>query len=247
LTASQVPNADRTILITNSWDENAGKVFGFHPFLGFANWRGFGCPAAFIDAGWYSVSRRRGELSGYHQVSIPKAFSASRALAVSRPPNRGIFSALATTSQPSVTRIWVREMSERQKTRPGWGRRFQWRYPLLKKKAAGSYSRAVAISIQPLIFHIFVLCRFFAHSFAAHAHRNASIHVPQLKLSKRRKKRGRHVGITQWLLVWLIANALFVVWRVLVVSQAESRDLSVRREGAGRPLSQQALRERLGR
>ena len=30
-------NAERRILITNSWDENAGEVFGFHPFLGFAN------------------------------------------------------------------------------------------------------------------------------------------------------------------------------------------------------------------
>jgi hypothetical protein len=102
------------------------------------------------------------------------------------------------------------------------------------------------ISTQPLIFRIPVICRFFAHSFASHAHRNASIHVPHLKLSKRRKKWGRHVGITEWLLVWLIANALFVVWRVLVVSQAEARDLSVRRGGAGRPLSQQALRGRLG-
>ena len=48
------------------------------------------------------------------------------------------------------------------------------------------------------------------------------IYVPQLKLSKETQKSwGRHVGITEWLLVWLIANALFVVWRVLVVSQAE--------------------------
>jgi len=60
------------------------------------------------------------------------------------------------------------------------------------------------------------------------------------------KSWGRHVGITDWLLIWLIANALFVVWRVLVVSQAESRDLAVRREGAGQPLSQRGLRGRLG-
>jgi hypothetical protein len=98
----------------------------------------------------------------------------------------------------------------------------------------------------PLIFRVPPLCRFFAHSFAMHAHRNASIHVPQLKLSKGRKNGGRHVGITEWLLVWLIANALFVAWRVLVISQAEARDLSVRREGAGRPLPPQALRGRLG-
>ena len=30
------------------------------------------------------------------------------------------------------------------------------------------------------------------------------------------------MGITQWLLVWLIANALFFVWRVLVVYQRNS-------------------------
>jgi hypothetical protein len=66
-------------------------------------------------------------------------------------------------------------------------------------------------------------------------------------VKKDAKNWGRHVGMTEWLLVWLIANALFVVWRVLVVSQAEARDLSLRREGAGRPLSQHALRGRLGR
>ena len=49
------------------------------------------------------------------------------------------------------------------------------------------------------------------------------------------------MGITEWLLVWLVANALFVVWRVLAVSQAESRYLSVRRQGAGQTISQQAL------
>jgi hypothetical protein len=32
-----VANAERRILITNSWDENAGEVFEFHPFFGFAN------------------------------------------------------------------------------------------------------------------------------------------------------------------------------------------------------------------
>lgn len=55
------------------------------------------------------------------------------------------------------------------------------------------------------------------------------------------------MGITEWLLVWLIANALFVVWRVLAISQAEARALAVRRKGAGQPLSHQALRGRLGR
>jgi hypothetical protein len=50
------------------------------------------------------------------------------------------------------------------------------------------------ISTQPLIFRIPLLCRFFAHSFAMHAHRNASIHVPELKLSKRCKKWGASRG-----------------------------------------------------
>jgi hypothetical protein len=31
-----VANAERRILITNSWDENAGEVFEFHLFPGFA-------------------------------------------------------------------------------------------------------------------------------------------------------------------------------------------------------------------
>src|SRR3954452_20044 len=97
-------------------------------------------------------------------------------------------------------------------------------------------------STQPLIFRIPAVCRFFAHSFALHAHRNASIHVPHLKLSKRRKNGGRHVGITEWLLVWLIANALFVVWRVWVVSQAEAHDLSLRVGPDRRPVAQHALR-----
>jgi len=66
-----------------------------------------------------------------------------------------------------------------------------------------------------------------------------------LETVKETQKWGRYVGITKWLLVWLIANALFVVWRVLVVSQADAPDLSVRRGGAGRRLSQQALRGRL--
>jgi hypothetical protein len=32
------------------------------------------------------------------------------------------------------------------------------------------------------------------------------------------------VGITEWLLAWLIVNALFFVWRILVTSDAETRD-----------------------
>jgi hypothetical protein len=38
------------------------------------------------------------------------------------------------------------------------------------------------------------------------------------------------VGIMGWLLVWLIVNALFVVWRALVVSyEMETRDRSIRK------------------
>ena len=36
------------------------------------------------------------------------------------------------------------------------------------------------------------------------------------------------MGIIEWLLVWLIVNALLVVWRVLVVS-SETRDRSIRK------------------
>jgi hypothetical protein len=88
------------------------------------------------------------------------------------------------------------------------------------------------------------LCAFFCNARAQKCLESC----PKVETVKETQKKfgGRHVGITEWLLVWLIANALFVVWRVLVVSQAESRDLSVRREGAGQPLSQRALRGRLG-
>ena len=37
------------------------------------------------------------------------------------------------------------------------------------------------------------------------------------------------MGIIEWLLVWLIVNALFVVWRILVTSSAETRDRSIRK------------------
>jgi hypothetical protein len=43
------------------------------------------------------------------------------------------------------------------------------------------------------------------------------------------RERGLHVGIVDWLLVWLIVNALFVVWRILVTTEAESRDRSIRK------------------
>lgn len=44
------------------------------------------------------------------------------------------------------------------------------------------------------------------------------------------RERGIRVGIMQWLLVWLIVNALFVVWRALVVFQKEEGDQSTRKE-----------------
>jgi hypothetical protein len=54
------------------------------------------------------------------------------------------------------------------------------------------------------------------------------------------------VGIIAWLLVWLIVNALFVAWRALVLSSGvETRDRSIRREGAGQPTFSASLRRRL--
>ena len=37
------------------------------------------------------------------------------------------------------------------------------------------------------------------------------------------------MGITGWLLVWLILNALFVVWRILVTTEVETRDRAIRK------------------
>jgi hypothetical protein len=37
------------------------------------------------------------------------------------------------------------------------------------------------------------------------------------------------VGIMEWLLVWLIVNALFVVWRILVTTEIEIPDRSIRK------------------
>ena len=36
------------------------------------------------------------------------------------------------------------------------------------------------------------------------------------------------MGIMGWLLVWLIVNALVVVWRILVTTEVETRDRSIR-------------------
>ena len=37
------------------------------------------------------------------------------------------------------------------------------------------------------------------------------------------------MGITGWLMLWLIVNALFVVWRILVTSDAEAGDRLIRK------------------
>lgn len=71
-----------------------------------------------------------------------------------------------------------------------------------------------------------VRCRFFAQSIALHVHRNApnqdatwtSIDIVW-------------DGHMKWLLAWLIVNALFFVWRILVTSEIDTRDRSGQREG----------------
>jgi hypothetical protein len=37
------------------------------------------------------------------------------------------------------------------------------------------------------------------------------------------------VGIIEWLLVWLIVNALYVMWRILVTIEVETRDRLIRK------------------
>ena len=37
------------------------------------------------------------------------------------------------------------------------------------------------------------------------------------------------MGIMGWLLAWLIVNALFVVWRILVITEVETRDRWIRK------------------
>lgn len=112
--------------------------------------------------------------------------------------------------------------------------------PLVPSAVAGLSSACDHLSFASLPF----LCAFFGNA-------RAQIRLdscPTLETVKETQNGGgRQVEITEWLLVWLIANALFVVWRVLVVSQAESRHLAVRRQIAGQPLSQQVLRGRIGR
>ena len=59
-----------------------------------------------------------------------------------------------------------------------------------------------------------------------HAHRR----IGTTCTIKAKRLWGRHMGIKQWLLVWLIVNALFVVWRAMGVSyEMETRDRSPRK------------------
>ena len=63
---------------------------------------------------------------------------------------------------------------------------------------------------------------------------------------KQERIRGRHVGINGWLLVWVIVNALFVVWRVLVVSsEKKPPGRSIRSEGAGHATGSTGQRHRI--
>ena len=64
-------------------------------------------------------------------------------------------------------------------------------------------------------------------SFATHTHRTAP-NQDNLELSLIRE-RGLHVGIMGWLLAWLIVNALFFVWRILVTTEVEIPDRSIRK------------------
>ena len=67
-------------------------------------------------------------------------------------------------------------------------------------------------------------------TFATHTHRTApNQDNSELQGDVKTKMGGRHVGIIEWLLVWLIVNALFVVWRILVTTEIEIPDRSIRK------------------
>jgi hypothetical protein len=67
-------------------------------------------------------------------------------------------------------------------------------------------------------------------TFATHTHRTApNQDNSELQGDVKTKMGGRHVGIIEWLLVWLIVNALYVVWRILVTTEVETRDRSIRK------------------
>ena len=66
--------------------------------------------------------------------------------------------------------------------------------------------------------------------FATHTHRTApNQDNSELQGEVKTKLGGRHVGIIEWLLVWLIVNALYVVWHILVATEVETRDRSIRK------------------
>lgn len=67
-------------------------------------------------------------------------------------------------------------------------------------------------------------------TFATHTHRTApNQDNSELQGDVKTKMGGLHVGIIEWLLVWLIVNALYVMWRILVTTEVETRDRSIRK------------------
>jgi len=64
-------------------------------------------------------------------------------------------------------------------------------------------------------------------AFATHTYRTAPNQSnSELQGDVKTKMGGRHVGIIEWLLVWLIVNALYVVWRILS-TEVEIPDRSI--------------------
>ena len=67
------------------------------------------------------------------------------------------------------------------------------------------------------------VCQFFPHSSATHAHRIAP-NQDNLELSVMRE-RGLHVGIMDWLQIWVVANALLLAcWVLGVAGEMKTRD-----------------------
>jgi hypothetical protein len=78
------------------------------------------------------------------------------------------------------------------------------------------------VSIRPAKSRAF-RCQFFPHSSAAHAHRIAP-NQDNLELSVMRE-RGLHVGIMDWLQIWVVANALLLAcWVLGVAGEMKTRD-----------------------
>ena len=98
---------------------------------------------------------------------------------------------------------------ERIRTSPSLGAYWGWCPAALRQLGASGNREAVQIgglsrennsqgpspiSIQPPIFRVPLLCRFFAHSFASHAHRNASNSCSTLETVKETQKMGASRG-----------------------------------------------------